>query len=106
MAAVEGLAAATDVEVVFGDYAVQHPSPPSSAGRTFGNVRYTAAEELFVSRGHLMSNMDNADFAAMSRRVVRGGPFSGPDFSWGDAQIYRVAELGREQLSRVVDEVG
>ena len=87
------VALATDIDVTFADFAVQHPRVPSSGGRTFGSLRYTADRELYVSRGHLMSNMDNADFAAMCRRIVVDGPFSGQDFSWGDGQIQRVAQL-------------
>lgn len=98
------VAAATDGEVLFADYGVQHPNPPRSGGRTFGNLRYTTATELLVSRGHLITNMDDADFSDMCRRVVRSGSFSGADFSWGDAQIYRVAELRRSPRTAIFDD--
>jgi hypothetical protein len=99
------VATATDVDLVFADYAVQHPKAPSSGGRTYGNLRYTADDELYVSRGRLISNMDNADFAAMSKRIVVDGPFSGRDFSWGDEQIYRVAQLQARARVAIFDEL-
>jgi hypothetical protein len=95
---------ATDIDLVFADHAVQHPRVPSSGGRTFGNLRYTAAEELYVSRGHLMSNMDDADFAAMCKRIVVEGRFSGRDFSWGDEQIHDIAQLRRGPRIAIFDE--
>ncbi len=97
-------ASATDVDLVFADYAVQHPRVPSSGGRTYGNLRYTAKDDLYVSRGRLMSNMDDADFAAMCRRIVVDGPFSGEDFSWGDQQIYSLAQRRRGPRVAIFDE--
>lgn len=99
------VASATDVDVIFADYAVQHPKVPSKGGRTFGNLRYTADDKLYVSRGHLMFNMDDADFAAMCRRIVVDGPFSGKDFSWGDEQIHRVAQLRRGPRVAIFDDL-
>lgn len=98
------VASATDVDLVFADYAVQHPRVPSLGGRTFGNLRYTTADELYVSRGHLMSNMDDADFATMCKRIVVDGAFSGPDFSWGDEQIHHLAQLRRGPRVAIFDD--
>ncbi|MEY2514952.1 MAG: hypothetical protein QOJ89_2310 [bacterium] len=98
------VASRTDVEVIFADYAVQHPRVPSSGGRTFGNLRYTADHELYVSRGHLISNMDGADFAAMCSGIVVGGPFCGSDYSWGDEQIHRLAQLRRGPRVAIFDD--
>jgi Beta protein len=95
--------AATDVNVVFGDYGVQHPRVPSKDGRAFGNVRYTTAADLYVSRGRLLSNMDAGDIAAMCRRIT-AGPFSGPDFSWGDGQIHTLAARRASTRSAIFDE--
>lgn len=96
---------ATDVDLVFADYAVQHPKVPSFGGRTYGNLRYTTDHELYVSRGRLVSNMDNADFATMCRRIVVDGPFSGQDFSWGDEQIHRLAHRRRGPRVAIFDDL-
>lgn len=80
----KNVASATDVHVVFADYAVQHPSVPSSGGRTFGNLRYPAADDLYVSRGHLMSNM--------GRRRLREDV---PTDRWGRTLQRRGLLLGR-----------
>jgi Beta protein len=95
--------AAVDVPLDYGDYGVQHPVPPSSGGRTFGNLRYTTETEFVVSRGHLMSNMDDGDFGDMCRRIIRRPAFSGPEFSWGDAEIARIAEYQRSPRSAIFD---
>jgi hypothetical protein len=97
--------AAVEVSLDYGDYGVQHPVPPSSGGRTFGNLRYTTETELVVARGHLMSNMDDADFGEMCRRIVRRPEFSGPAFSWGDAEIARIAKYQRSPRSAIFDYV-
>jgi hypothetical protein len=96
--------AATDVDVTFGDYGIQHPRVPSKDGRAFGNVRYTTGADLYVSRGRLLSNMDAGDIAAMCRRIT-AGPFSGPDFSWGDQQIHTLAARRPTSHSAIFDEL-
>jgi hypothetical protein len=97
------VAGAVEAPIDYGNYGVQHPVPPSGGGRTFGNIRYTTETELVVSRGHLMSNMDDGDFGEMCRRVVRGPSFSGVEFSWGDAEIARIAEYQRSPRSAIYD---
>lgn len=95
--------AATDINLAFGDYAVQHPRVPSKGGRAYGNLRYTTESDLYVSRGRLLSNMDVGDFAEMCRRIT-AGRFSGSDFSWGDEQIQAIAQLRRSSHSAIYDE--
>lgn len=95
--------AATDVNLAYGDYGVQHPRVPSKGGRPFGNVRYTASEYLFVSRGQELRNMDAGDLAEMCGRIVTG-PFSGESFSWGDEQIYALAQRRRTSRLAIFDE--
>jgi hypothetical protein len=95
--------AATDVDLAYGDYAVQHPRVPSTGGRAFGNLRYTAADDLYVSRGQQLHNMDAGDFADMCSRIV-AGPFSGQTFSWGDEQIHSLAQRQRSRRLAIYDE--
>lgn len=77
----------------FGDYAVQHPSPPADGGASMrANIRYTVADGHFVVRGRGPYREEGAaQYVGLCSRIVNSGRFAGREFSWGDELIARCA---------------
>jgi hypothetical protein len=75
----------------FGDYAVQHPTPPADGGPGMrANVRYTCEESTLVSRGRQVTE-GKEQYVGVCRRIVESPHFRGEDYSPGDRLIRRWA---------------
>jgi hypothetical protein len=80
----------------FGDYAVQHPDPPSE-GEESGpgmraNVRYTLDDVTVVPRGVGPLQQEGAEqYRRLCGEIVAEPKFAGPDYTWGDRLIFDCA---------------
>jgi hypothetical protein len=76
----------------YGDYAVQHPEPPSD-GESSGpgmraNVRYTLDNETVVPRGRGPLQQEGAEqYRGLCRQITADPQYAGPQFTWGDGLI-------------------
>jgi hypothetical protein len=78
----------------FGDYAVQHPSPPADGGASMrANVRYTVEDGHYIVRGRGPLRVEGYEqYVALCARLKTSGYFAGADYSWGDEIIESCAE--------------
>jgi hypothetical protein len=79
----------------FGDYAIQHPSPPHDPGGPGmrANVRYTTATDTLVARGVGPVYLEgNAQYRRLCRQIVDHGSFEDETYSWGDRVVRECAE--------------
>lgn len=91
----------------YGDYAIQHPEPPSEGGMGMrANIRYTTAASTLVARGTGPVVLDTEQYLDLCRQLVERPEFAGRQFSWGDAVIEDRArglgDPGSQQLWRGV----
>ncbi len=78
--------------LAFGDYAVQHPKPPSGGGPGMrANLRYTSATETLVARGLSVIAEGNEQYQHLCAQVVASKVYCGAPFSWGDETIEQCA---------------
>lgn len=79
----------------FGDYAIQHPLPPTDTNSAMGmraNIRYTAGGSTFVARGEGPEYQDGKEqYVGLCSSLAALPEFDGNDFSWGDSTISRCA---------------
>lgn len=81
----------TRPELAFGDYGIGHPSMPMTHGRgSLPNLRYTVGEEWWVWR-EAQDLPGYESMRTLCKRVVESDGYAGKDYSWGDAEIDRVA---------------
>lgn len=74
----------------FGDYAVQHPTPPRDGpgGSPRANVRYTQATSTVIARGRGPVYQEGAEqYIRLCREIVAQSGFCGHSYSWGDGVI-------------------
>jgi len=85
------VAQVADVQVAFGDYAVQNPTPPLNPPPVgpWGNIRYTTEETLLVARGLDTRIYGPEQYVELSSWVASHASFRGAAFSDGDAEILR-----------------
>ncbi|RZT85554.1 T4 beta protein [Pseudonocardia sediminis] len=78
-------------DLAFGDYGIGHPSMPMTQGRSsLPNLRYTVGEDWWVWR-EAQDLPGYESMRTLCKRIVESGGFAGRDYSWGDAEIDRVA---------------
>jgi hypothetical protein len=73
----------------YGDYAVQHPRPPSGGGPGMrGTIRYTANSETLIARtdGPVMI-VGNDEYPELCTWLMSRQEFCGPKYTWGDRTI-------------------
>ena len=71
----------------FGDYAIQHPTPPQDGGGGSGraNIRYTTTGSTVVARGRGPWYQEGAEqYVGLCQQVVARPDFSGAKYTWGD----------------------
>ncbi len=73
----------------FGDYAIQHPTPPQEGGGSpRANIRYTTATSTVVARGRGPVYEEGAEqYVGLCQEVVARSEFSGRTYTWGDGII-------------------
>jgi hypothetical protein len=74
----------------FGDYAIQHPTPPQDGGggSPRANVRYTTARSTVVARGRGPWTQEGVEqYVGLCQQLVARHEFSGAEYSWGDGVI-------------------
>lgn len=79
--------------LVFGDYTIQSPTPPSKGGPSMRrNVRYTASTATVVARGMGdITESDNSQYKELCGKIRKRPEFCGESFSWGDETIAKCA---------------
>lgn len=94
------------VRLRFADYGVQNPLPPAPAAvpKMRANIRYTAGEVMWVSRGRPMDELrwDEVPdhYQEIATRICRHPPFAGVDCCWGDEFIEALADGRRHARSQ------
>jgi hypothetical protein len=82
----------------YGDYGVSHPSYPQQSAQNAPapSLRYTRGESWSVYRRKKTPERGNEAFYDICREVVEDLDWVGPDFSWGDRELWarRDARLG------------
>ena len=78
----------------FGDYAIQHPSPPADGGASMrANIRYTLDDGHFIVRGRGPLRVEGYEqYVGLCARLTTSRHFAGGDYSWGDEVIESCAE--------------
>jgi hypothetical protein len=81
----------------YGDYAVQHPSPPhgeDGGGNSMrANIRYTAAGRTLVARGRgPVIQAGKGQYRDLCKMLAERSEFAGKDYSWGDRVIQECAD--------------
>jgi hypothetical protein len=72
----------------FGDYAVQHPTPPQDSGPGMrANIRYTTDDDILVARGRSILTEGSEQYHDLCQWLVERDEFAGSSYSWGDAAI-------------------
>ena len=91
----------------FGDYAVQHPSPPTEGGGPGmrANIRYTTADATLVARGKGSVLQEGKEqYRELCQQIVAQEAFSGRSYTRGDLVIQDCAdgtvEPGAQQMWR------
>lgn len=76
--------------VVYGDYAVQHPTPPATGGPgMLPNIRYTTSDRTLVVRGvKQVVQGGNEEYPDLCRRLEGHDAYRGKSFTWGDGVIH------------------
>lgn len=78
----------------FGDYAIQHPSPPSGPGGPGmrANIRYTSSDATVIARGEgPVTQEGNSQYQLLCQQLVAQAGFEGGAYSWGDKVIEECA---------------
>ena len=82
----------------FGDYAVQHPVPPTPAPvpKMHASIRYTAGPFTYVSRGErplgtVPRDDRPGEYREVAERLLALPPFMGLDCCWGDKFVEDLA---------------
>jgi hypothetical protein len=74
----------------FGDYAIQHPFPPSEGGGPGmrANIRYTVEDQVVIARGlNPVNQVGNAEYPRLCQQLSALPEFLGAGYSWGDRVI-------------------
>jgi hypothetical protein len=79
--------------LVFGDYTIQSPTPPSKGGPSMRRtVRYTASTTTVIARGMGdITESDNSQYRELCGTIRNRPEFCGETYSWGDETIARCA---------------
>ncbi|MEX2106769.1 MAG: beta family protein [Solirubrobacterales bacterium] len=80
--------------VVFGDYTIQCPTPPTKGGPSMRRtVRYTSSGATVVARGQGdITESDDSQYKELCLSIRERPEFCGGTYSWGDETIARCAE--------------
>lgn len=85
----------------YGDYCTRYPiyDPEGQAFSPSCSVKYTTTHGYRIHRGIKAGNheLGNGQFNEQSEVLVEDAEYDGPDFSWGDREIYEHAN--REELT-------
>jgi Beta protein len=78
----------------FGDYGIQHPTPPKTSGPGMrANIRYSVDGRHFIVRGRGEVRIEGAaQYVGLCERILTSGFFAGEGYSWGDQLIKGCAE--------------
>jgi hypothetical protein len=81
----------SDLPLTYGDYGVRGPGTSDIPnGHTNGKIRYTIEDAFFIARGESRQN-DKQQMYRLANLVASSEHYQGPDFSWGDKELYRRA---------------
>jgi hypothetical protein len=82
-----------DGPLIFGDYCVQHPTPPSSSGRGMrANIRYTTEDQTLVTRGSgPVATEGKEQYVNLCKSLIEQPDYRGAAFSPGDRRIAECA---------------
>lgn len=80
--------------LTFGDYAVQHPKPPSKGGPGMrANIRYTSDGKTIVARGRgPFTDEGKVQYHELCEKLRNHPEFRGASYSWGDSTIDECAD--------------
>ncbi|GHG17605.1 MULTISPECIES: beta family protein [Amycolatopsis] len=97
----EQLARGDAAELRPGDYGTVHPIPGQRFRSKHVALKYTCRDHWFYSRERAPESDDPTTesprartFRVVCRHLVESDSFSGPDFSWGDREIFEAATGG------------
>jgi hypothetical protein len=84
-------AAHKGLPIAYGDYGVRGPQSSDVPNQyTNGKIRHTIKEGFFVVRGETRQG-DREQMYRLANIVASSPFYQGPDFSWGDKELYRRA---------------
>lgn len=85
--------------LAYGDYGVRGPQSSDIPNPyTNGKIRYTIEDAFFVVRGETRQG-DSEQMYRLANEVASSKHYQGPDFSWGDKELYRRAV--REDIGKL-----
>lgn len=78
--------------ITLGDYGVRGPSSSDVQNKHInGKIRYTIEDGYYIARGQSRMHDDGQQMYRLALTVASSAYFLGPEFSWGDDQLYRRA---------------
>jgi hypothetical protein len=75
----------------FGDYVIQHPTPPSGGWRAAPQIRYALADDWRIHKGDLRNPRGNDQFYDHCAQLVASGEASPATMSYGDDYVHQAA---------------
>ncbi len=81
--------------LVFGDYAISHPTQRELDPRTMrmsANIRYTAPNDWLIVKGRNVNQYGFEQFFELSKSLIQRPEYCGSNYSWGDRFIFDCAE--------------
>lgn len=82
-----------NLNIVFGDYAIQNPKPPTDPGGPgmYANIRYTGETNNIIARGQSLLQEGYEQYRLLCTWLTQHAEFMGEQYSWGDGEIAKCA---------------
>ena len=78
--------------IAYGDYGVRGPTSSDIQNPHInGKIRYSFQNAFFVARGQSVQKDDGTQMYRLANIVASSAHYLGPNFSWGDSELYRRA---------------
>lgn len=78
--------------IAYGDYGVRGPTSSDIQNPHInGKIRYSFQNAFFVARGQSVQKDDGTQMYRLANIVASSAHYQGPNFSWGDSELYRRA---------------
>ena len=92
---IHGKRSAIPRNLVFGDYAISHPTQRELDPRTMrmsASIRYTAPNDWLIVKGRNVNQYGFEQFFELSKSLTQKPEYCGSNYSWGDRFIFDCAE--------------
>lgn len=80
--------------ITYGDYGTKYPTHSEMPYAGTCSIKYTVEDEYVIYKGELSKyhKDGNGQYITFANRLIVTDDYSGPDFSWGDEKIDKIAK--------------